>query len=143
MLAETPSEITTWLPIVSNLGFAGLVWYLITVSFPKLLDRTDQSILKVIELSNQRMDAHLLETKEQLKVITDSHEKIIQENKEQLKIIVQSHERTVAEIKEQVRITAEKHESTVVAINVANEKHLNLLISHFTKCQHVPQSIPG
>jgi hypothetical protein len=136
MLAETPSEITTWLPIVSNLGFAGLVWYLITMSFPKLLERTDQSILKVIQMSDSRVEYHLKETKEQIKLISDSYHNAAIESKEQLKVIVASHERTITEIKEQVKLTADKHEATVIALSQAHEKHLNLVISHLSKCKH-------
>ena len=66
ILAETAEpvirEVQGWLQVVTNLGFGGLVWYLLAVALPKMQERfdshTDRQQKAFIEESEKLREAH-------------------------------------------------------------------------------------
>jgi len=120
MVGETDfTSISGFLQVGTNLGFAGLVWYLITQSFPKILERTEAAITRIQEAADRKTDRHFEETRSQIQLIMTAHEK------------------SLNELKEQLRFTVDRHEATVSNIVIAQEKQIDRVLTNFSKCRGV------
>lgn len=110
------TSLTGWLQVLTNLGFGGLAYYLITVDGPNRQTRFDEAITRIsarhsadIEALQKRFDVHA--------------EKQLAEFKESIQMLMT-----------QIKFAADKHDETVKTLITSQEKQIDRLLDKFSKC---------
>lgn len=130
MFAETNVDsIATYAQIANGVGFAGLVWYLISVVLPRhqlQAETTRTSDLKVMTDTVKELAASI-------QVLEERFSKTLTEQQQRFELSQSAHRQ---ESKEQISLIVQKHEETVRTLVGSQEKQIDRLLDNFSKCKN-------